>query len=66
MRGRYRYVSRTVRGTRKEAEAALAALVTQVNTGAGGHTGTDASVGELIEQWLDLKRDALSLTTWEG
>jgi integrase len=66
VRGRYRYVSRTVRGTRKEAEAALAALVTQVNTGAGGHTATDASVGELIEQWLDLKRDALSLTTWEG
>jgi integrase len=66
VRGRYRYVSRTVHGTRKEAEAALAALVTQVNTGAGGHTGTDATVGELVEQWLDLKRDALSVTTWEG
>ena len=37
-------------GTRKETEAALAALVTQVNTGAVGHTCTDASVGELIEQ----------------
>jgi integrase len=66
VKGRYRYVSRTVRGTRKEAEAALAALVTLINTGAGGHTGTDASVGELVEQWLDLKRDALSVTTWEG
>jgi integrase len=66
VKGRYRYVSRTVHGTRKEAEAALAALVVQVNTGAGGHTGTDASVGELVEQWLDLKRDTLSVTTWEG
>jgi hypothetical protein len=37
-------VSRTVHGTRKEAEAALAALVSQVNTGTGGHAGTDASV----------------------
>jgi integrase len=66
VRGRYRYVSRTMHGTRKEAEAALAALVTEVNAGVGGHTGTDASVGELVEQWLDLKREALSVTTWEG
>ncbi|MGH9228427.1 MAG: tyrosine-type recombinase/integrase [Acidimicrobiales bacterium] len=66
VRGRYRYVSRTMHGTRKEAEAALAALVTQVNSGTGGHAGTDASVGELVEQWLDLKRDTLSVTTWEG
>lgn len=66
VKGRYRYVSRTVQGTRKEAEAALAALVTQVTTGAGGHSGTDATVGELVEQWLDLKRDTLSVTTWEG
>ena len=43
--GRYRSVSRTVRGTRKEAEGALAALLTQVNTGAGGHTGTNATLG---------------------
>lgn len=53
-------------GTRKGAEAALAALLTQVNTGTGGHTGSDASVADLIEQWLDLKRDSLSVTTWEG
>jgi integrase len=66
VKGRYRYVSRTVQGTRKEAEAALAALVTQVTDGAGGHSGTDATVGELIDQWLDLKRDTLSVTTWEG
>jgi len=66
VKGRYRYVSRTVQGTRKEAEAALAALVTEVTTGAGGHTGTDATVADLVEQWLDLKRDTLSVTTWEG
>jgi integrase len=66
VKGRYRYVSRTVTGTRKEAEAALAALVIEVHRGSGGHTGTDVTVGELVEQWLDLRRDRLSLTTWEG
>ena len=60
VKGRYRYVSRTVQGTRKEAEAALAALVTQVNAGAGGHTGTNATVAELVEQWLDLKGHPLA------
>lgn len=66
VKGRYRYVSRTVAGSRREAEAALAALVTEVHAGVGGHTGSDATVGELVEQWLDLKRDRLSVTTWEG
>ena len=50
VKGRYGYVSRTVRGTRKEAEGALAALVTQVNAGIGGHSGSDATVAELVEQ----------------
>jgi Phage integrase, N-terminal SAM-like domain len=53
-------------GHAQRAEAALAALVTEVTTGAGGHSGTDATVGELVEQGLDLKRDTLSVTTWEG
>lgn len=64
--GRYRYASRTVRGTRREAEAALAALVTETKTGTGAQPVAKATVGELVEQWLDLKRDRLSMTTWEG
>jgi len=63
---RYRYVSRSFAGTKKEAEAALAAFLTEVNSGAGGHQGSDATVGDLVEQWLDLKRESLSVTTWEA
>jgi integrase len=64
--GRLRYVSRSVRGSKKQAVAALAALVTEVGAGAGGHKGTDATVGELVEQWLELRRETLSLTTYEA
>jgi integrase len=64
--GRYRYVSRSVVGTKKAAEAALAALLTEVNSGAGGHKGADATIGQLVEQWLDLRRESLSVTTWEA
>jgi len=63
---RYRYVSRSVTGTKKEAHAVLAALVTEVAVGGGQHKGTDATVGELVEQWLELRRDTLSVTTYEA
>ncbi len=63
---RLRYVSRSVRGSKKQAVAALAALVTEVGAGVGGHKGSDATVGELVEQWLELRREALSLTTYEA
>jgi len=63
---RYRYVSRSVGGTKKDAEAALAALLTEVNSGTGGHKGSDVTIGELVEQWLDLRKESLSVTTWEA
>lgn len=66
VKGTYRYVSRTVMGSRKEAEGALAALVTELSQGSGAQAGTNATVAELVEQWLDLKRETLSVTTWEG
>lgn len=66
LKGTYRYVSRTVTGNRKEAEGALAALVTELNAGVGAVGGTNVTVAELVEQWLDLKRETLSVTTWEG
>ena len=63
LNGRYRYVSQeSVAGTRKEAEAALSALMAEVGAG-GAATQADATVGQLIEQWLDLRRDTLSVTT---
>ncbi len=67
MKGSYRYVVRSVTGTRKDAdEGALAALVTELNSGVGIVGSTNATVAELVEQWLDLKRETLSVTTREG
>ena len=48
--GRKRYVSRTVRGPKREAQAVLNRLLVEV--GDGAHQGTDATVGELLERWL--------------
>ena len=63
---RYRYVSRSFRGSKKEAEVALAQLLTEVSQGRGGYVGADATLAQLVEAWLELKRDSLSPTTWEG
>ncbi len=63
--GKHRYVSHSVRCTKREAEAVMAALLVKVSQG-GGRQGTDATMGHLIEQWLDLRKDSLSVTTYEG
>jgi integrase len=63
---RYRYVSRSFRGSKKEAEVALAQLLTEVSQGRGGLVGADTTLAQLVEAWLELKRDSLSPTTWEG
>ena len=44
---RYRYVSRSFQGTRKQATIALAALVAEVTAGGGGHRGTDVTLANL-------------------
>jgi integrase len=62
--GRYRYLSRSVRGSRKDAEAALAVLMAEVAS--GPQERADVTVQQLVEQWLDLKRETLSITTWEA
>jgi integrase len=61
--GKYPQVSRTVAGTRRQAQAALAALITEVTQGAQRGGGSDASVADLLAQWLDLVADRLSPTT---
>lgn len=48
--GRRSYITRTVRGSRDDAEAALARLL--VETGNGHHTGHDATIAQLIDAWL--------------
>ena len=49
--GRKAYVQRTVHGTKRQAEAALARLVNEVNEGAHPTTKS-GTVGELLEQWF--------------
>jgi integrase len=61
---RQKYVTRTFRGGKREAEEALAKLVTEVS--GGGHAAQDTTVGELIRQWLDLAKPDLSPTTARG
>src|SRR4051812_2383917 len=64
--GKVRYVSRSVRGSKRQAQATMAELLVEVAQGNGGHAGTDATMRTLIEQWLDLRRDTLSVTTYEA
>jgi integrase len=59
--GRYRQLSRTFDGTKREAQRALAELVTEVS--AGRESGANATVGDLLTQWLDLAAAQLSPTT---
>jgi integrase len=40
--------------------------LTEVSQGRGGHVGADTTLAQLVEAWLELKRDSLSPTTWEG
>jgi hypothetical protein len=59
--GRRRQKSRTVRGTKRVAQRALAELIHEVDKGVlapGDHT-----VGEALDRWLDLAGDDLSPTT---
>jgi integrase len=62
--GRYRQASRTVSGTKRDAERALAEFVSEVGEGAQQHAATSATVAELLTQWLDLVRDRLSPSTF--
>ncbi len=61
---RQKYVTRTFRGGKREADEALARLVTEVS--GGGHAAQDATVGDLVRQWLDLAKPELSPTTARG
>lgn len=53
--------TQTVRGTRRDAEAALARLIVQV--GDGARQPTKASLNTLLDEWLGLVGDSLSPKT---
>jgi integrase len=56
-----RQLSRTVHGTKREAQRALAALVTEVS--AGQVNASNMTVAALLERWLDHVGEQLSPTT---
>ncbi|MCA1846048.1 MAG: hypothetical protein LC792_23220 [Actinobacteria bacterium] len=59
--GRRRYVNKTVRGGKREAERALAAMVAEVAR--GGLRDSKASVAELVERWFEHARNDFSPST---
>lgn len=59
--GRRRQLSRTVHGTKREAQTVLNKLVSEAD--AGAHVGTDATFKDVAERWLSLSEDDLSPTT---
>jgi integrase len=59
--GRRRQISRTVHGSKHEAQRVLNALVAETDQGHG--TGTKATFEELSHQWLSLVANDLSPTT---
>ena len=61
---RQKYLTRTFRGGKREADEALARFTTEVS--GGGHAAQDTTVGDLIRQWLDLARNDLSPSTVRG
>ena len=61
---RAKYLTRTFRGGKREADEALARFVTEVS--GGGHAAKDTTLSELIRRWLDLVRDDLSPSTVRG
>ena len=61
---RQKYVTRTFHGGKREAEEALARLVVEVS--GGGHAAQDATVGDLLRQWLEFARPDLSPSTVRG
>ena len=61
---RPKYLTRTLRCGKREAEEALARFVTEVS--GGGHGAQDTTVGDLIREWFALATPELSPTTVKG
>ena len=60
-----RYVQRTVRGTRREAERELARVVVEVDEGRHA-AAAPMTFGELLDRWLDVKRRTVEAKTLES
>src|SRR4051795_4321279 len=63
--GRKRYIERTVRGTRRDAERALARLIVEVDE--GRHVAAaPMTFNELVEQWLEVKAGTVEASTFKN
>lgn len=63
--GRKRYVQRTVRGSRRDAERARSALLVEVDEGRHAAAAPER-FEDLVERWLAVKRTAVEGRTVEG
>ena len=60
--GKKRYIERTVRGTKREAQRVMARLVTEVDE--GRHVAAASTrFGEVLERWLEIKATVVEPTT---
>ena len=60
--GKKRYLERTVRGTKREAQRVMARLVTEVDE--GRHVAAASSrFGEVLDRWLEVKASVVEPTT---
>jgi integrase len=60
--GKKRYLERTVRGTKREAQRVMARLVTEVDD--GRHVAAASTrFGEVLERWLEIKATVVEPTT---
>jgi len=60
--GRKKYLSRTIRRTKKDAESVLSQML--VETGLGGNVVTDATLSDLANRWMAIAEPTLSPTTY--
>jgi hypothetical protein len=63
--GKKRYAQRTVRGTKRDAQSALARLVTEVNDGGYASAGS-LTISQLLDRFLELKARQVDPTTLTG
>ena len=61
--GKKRQVSRTVRGTKRDAQKVLTELAFESDRGRHKGTGTGTNFGNLVDAWLDLAKEDLEVST---
>ncbi|MGO9912955.1 MAG: tyrosine-type recombinase/integrase [Acidimicrobiales bacterium] len=59
--GRKKYITRTFRGSKRDAESALSKLVAAAST--GGLAAQDTTVGDLVDRWFEMAKSELSPST---